>query len=238
MSVKKIFKPSLFVIGLCIMFIFGYLYAGQKDYLDTQKEVFLTAEHVKEHDEIWFQCYVPKAWKYDLTEEEEEFLQKHIFGDWYFSKRIIALEEGAGSVANFSEQGIEEIKGNVFMRYSRYFVNNSGYAGNTFSKTADIYIFAAYGGMTSVKYPVYHIETEVDEEKLALHHIYMADNVSYASFPEECELIHVFYDLGYDEQENSSVDVYYAGDIYVNPEDMDVFYLDFCGLWEMKRVED
>lgn len=235
---KKRLKISLFVIGLCIMFISGYLYAGQKDYLDMQKEVLLTAEHVMEHDKIWVQSYVPTAWKDDLTEEEQKFLQKHVFGTWYFSERMIALEEGYENIANFSEQGIEEIKENAFTEYNKSFAGISGHTRNTFSVASDIYLFAAYGGMTSVKYPVYHIETEVDEERLAMHHIYMSDNVSYVGFPEEGELVHVFYDLGYDEQEDASVDVYYAADIYINPKDTDVIYLDFCGLWKLKRVED
>lgn len=214
LCVKKRLKISLFVIGLCIMFIFGYLYAGHRDYLDRQKEVLFTAERVKEHDEIWFQGYISKAWKYDLTEEEQNFLLEHVFGKWYFSKRMTALKEGDESAVNFSEQGIEAIKDNVFMTYTRFYTESSGYTESIFSTKEDMYLFAAYGGMASVQYPVYHIETDA-----------------------ECELVHVYYDLGYDEQENASVDVCYACDIYVNPEDTDVLYLDFGGLWELKRVK-
>lgn len=211
---KKRVKVSLFAIGLCIMFISGYLYAGHRDYLDRQKEVLFTAERVKEHDEIWFQGYMSEAWKYDLTEEEQEFLKEHVFGKWYFSKRMTALKEEDGSAVNFSEQGIEAIKENVFMTYTRFYTESSGYTESTFSTKEDMYLFAAYGGMTSVQHPVYHIEAD-----------------------EEHGLVHVYYDLGYDEQENASVDICYAGDIYVNPEDADVLYLDFGGLWELNRVE-
>ena len=234
----KALKTVLFIAGLCIMLIFGNWSAGQRYQLDMQKEIRLTTEYVEEHAENWLQAKIPKAWQYDLTEEEQDFLKQHVFGTWYFSKRIIALEERDEGIANFSEQGMEEIKENIRIEYGRYNVESSGYTGEVFSTTEDIYLFAEYGGMTSVNYPVYHIETEVEEERLALHHIYIEDNVSYAGFPEKCELVHVFYDLGYDEQDNTSVDVHYAGDIYVNPKDTDILYWDFGGLWEMKRVRN
>ncbi|MCM1232904.1 MAG: hypothetical protein NC489_22490 [Ruminococcus flavefaciens] len=235
---KKRLKSGIYIICACIMLVSGYLYAGCRAYLDRQREILLTTERVRERDEIWFQKYGPVTWKYELTEEEQEFLREHVFGTWSFSRRMIALEEDCAEPVNFSGQGIEEIKENVVVEYGMSLAGLSGHTRNTFSATVDMYLFAAYGGMTTVENPVYHIENAVDADKLTLFRTYAADSVSYVAFPEERELVHVFYDLGYDEKENTSVDVHYAGDIYVDPLDAEVLYLDFGGLWELKRLKN
>lgn len=54
---------------------------------------------------------------------------------------------------------------------------------------------------------------------------------------EKSRMMAAWFDLGYDRYRNPSVSIWYdARRIYVSLEDTDTIYLDFCGLWELKRV--
>ncbi|MCM1233940.1 MAG: hypothetical protein NC489_27860 [Ruminococcus flavefaciens] len=228
---KKAGKISVIVAGSCIMFIIGICYAGRVNYEKKQEEISLAGETVSKRG------YSVNVWNKELTEDEELFLQEHVMGAWSFSERVIALEGKGADTANFSGQALEELE-NIWIVYHKDVVQQSGYRADTFSKVEDIYLFAAYGGMSPVRSPVYHIENNVDEKRLALRHIGADGGVYYAPFPEECELIHVFYDLGY-EGEYPAVDTYYyADDFYVDPADPKVLYLNFGGLWKLERQLD
>ena len=92
-----------------------------------------------------------------------------------------------------------------------------------------------------VKMPVYHIYKEEDAEKME-DCIYLMKvleerrgNVNRQS--EKSRMMAAWFDLGYDRYRNPSVSIWYdARRIYVNLEDADTIYLDFCGLWELERV--
>lgn len=226
---KTLLKKGTILLSACVMFLAGYWYKDSMDYLEKQEKISSIRGDVSERNDSWDTI--------ELTEEDKEFLQEYVFGAWSFSKRIIALEEEENDTVNFTSQGVEEIQNN-WIRYSEKSVQTIGHDYKYhFSKVEDIFLFAEYGGCSSVSKPVYHIERQVDEERIKLRNI--SGEETYIQFPEECELVHVYYDLGYDENKNASVkDIYLADDIYVNPDKPDVLYLNFCGLWELKREID
>lgn len=228
---KKIGKMGGIIVVSCAMFLVGGWYAGKINFQEKQEKISLIGKHISKRG------YFVDVWNKELTEAEEEFLQEHVVGEWSFSERIIALEEGDTYISNFSEQAVKELE-NVWIVFHKDVVQRLGYQWDTFSEPEDIYLFAAYGGTAPVRNPVYHIENNVDEDRIALRHIYADEGVYYASFPEECELVHVYYDLGYDGEYPSVDTYYYANDLYVDPDNTEVLYLNFGGLWKLERQMD
>lgn len=230
---QKAGKIGGIIAGLCIMFILGVWYAGKVNFLERQEETGFARQHIQKRG------YSGKPqWNKEMTEDEEDFFQEHVMGAWSFSERLVTLEEGDMYTSNFSEQGVKELE-NIWIILHDDGTHRSGYHWDTLSEPEDIYLFAAYGGMSPVRYPVYHIDNHVDEKRIALRDIYADGGVYYVSFPEECELVHVVYDLGFDREEYPSIDTFYwADDLYVDPENTDVLYLNFCGLWKLERELD
>ncbi len=180
-----------------------------------------------------------EKWEYDLTEEDMEFLDKHLFGQWEFSKRLIALDEEEngrkGTISNFSDLGVKELK-EIRFTYEDENVRPL-FLRKFFTDVKDMYLFGIYGGLNIVDLPYYHIDTDVDENNICLTDIYGTGAYS-VRFPEEKELVRVYYNLGYDETSNPSIrGIYMGSNIYIDPDDTDTIYLDFGGLWEMKRDE-
>lgn len=176
-----------------------------------------------------------EKWEYDLTEEDMEFLEKHLFGQWEFSKRLIALDEGKENISNFSDFGMEELK-EIRFTYEVRSVRPI-FLRKFFTDVKDMYLFGIYGGLNIVDLPYYHIDTDVDENNICLTDIYGTGNC-FVQFPKEKELVRVYYNLGYDETNNPSINgIYMGSNIYIDPDDTNTIYLDFGGLWEMKRDE-
>lgn len=222
-NMKKLRKViSIFVIYY-IMFGVGCLCFDKIGFLTKSKDAFFLGERNNAKN---------VGSEKNLNDGDAELLQDYIFGQWRFSKRLIALEESTYG-ENFSEQAIEEMK-DFIVTYDEKFVLASGYDQKTFSNRKDILLYTEFGGDSEVNLPVYHVERNVDEDNICLQY------GSYVQFPIECELIYVCYDLGYNVRNKPSVatDNYFADSIYVNLDDRNTIYLDFCGLWELKRVFD
>ena len=181
-----------------------------------------------------------EKWEYDLTEKDMEFLKEHLFGQWAFSRRLVELDEGRnkhqGAVSNFSAQGMEELKE---MRFTYGACDARLLRLRTFlSDATDMYLFGIYGGLNLVYTPYYHIDTEVDEGNILLTDLYGGGTYP-AEFPGDKELVRVYYNWGYDERAYPSVSMVYMGcNIYIDPEDTETIYVDFGGLWEMKRDDN
>ena len=223
---NKAGKISSIIAISCAMFTIGFRYACRINFQEKQGKIPTAEQYIQDRGN-------PRLpWYEELTEDEREFLEEHVVGEWSFSERVIALEEG------FSEQAVKNLD-NISIVFHNDVVQCVGYRQSTFLKPEDIYLFAAYGGEAPVRDPVYHIDSNVDEERICLRDIYADEGVYYAPFPEECELVHVYYDLGYDEENYPSVDVYYfADDFYVDPDNTEVLYLNFGGLWKLERQMD
>ena len=86
------------------------------------------------------------------------------------------------------------------------------------------------------------VERDVDENEIRLNHLFAGPYNRWAQYEDfgEGKLVHVYYDLGYDVNDNPSVfSIFFLGNsIYINPDDTNMIYLDFCGLWELKKIAD
>lgn len=220
---KKILKVVSILLFFCFMFAAGYLCSREIGFVGEKKEVllFMKLNNVRNISK--------KISGADLDEKDAQFILEHVLGQWKISERIMGIK-GAD---NISSQGIREMKNLIFI-YDKDFVMINGYDQYTFSNRNDIFLYLSYGGNLEVDLPVYHIDRHVDEDNLG-------GAGKYFRFPEECELVHVNYNLGYDVGSYSSVLYgisYAASDIYVDPDDKDTLYVDMCGLWKLKRVEE
>lgn len=220
---KKILKVVSILLLFCLMFVMGYLGCREIGFVGKKKELllFMKLNNVRNINKN-----IAGA---NLDEEDAQFILEHVLGEWKISERIIEIKDAD----NISSKGIEEMK-NLVVIYDKDFVMINGYDQHTFSNRDDIFLYLSYGGILEVNLPVYHIDWHVDEENLG-------GQGKYYRFPKECELVHVNYNLGYDVGSHSSVLYgisYAASNIYVNPNDKDTIYLDMCGLWELKRVEE
>ena len=85
------------------------------------------------------------------AECKEEFLEKHVYGEWCFSRRLGTMDDGRGEYPNhplqvdFTEQGAEEMK-NIRI----YFGKNSvkivdGLSPATFTNSGDMKLFGREG---------------------------------------------------------------------------------------------
>ena len=176
---------------------------------------------------------------YELTEEEEKFLQEYLYGQWRFSERIIEIDENNNfnynSFPNISDIGVEEIKA-VRLLYEDSSVSITVKIGqDTFTNARDMYLFAAHGGFSWSDNPIYSIN-EMDTDSIILKDVYNIYN-GYEVTVEGLEnYIHVHYSVPTEKSElHGNIFSCFGSDIYINPSDTDVIYIDFCGLWKMER---
>lgn len=222
---KKGWKICGVVFFLGCMFIVGYLSFGETGILGKKREVQQLMEYsnARNSDE--------NIYGGELTKKDAEFIQEHVLGQWRISKRIKSLRTG-----NISAKGVEEMK-SLIITYDKDFARIEGYDQLTFSNPRDVYFYNQCGGNYGLNLPVYHVNWHVDENNIPVNNgdFQMEEVV----FPLKCELVYVFYNLGYTEEDYPSVTCCYdyaADQIYVDPKDTDKLYLSFCGLWELERV--
>lgn len=180
---------------------------------------------------------------YKLTEEEEKFLEEHLYGQWRFSERIVEIDENNNffynSFPNISDTGVEEIKA-VRLLYEDSSVSFTVEIGqNTFTYPQDMYLFAAHGGFSWCRNPIYSIN-QMDTDTVILKDVYNIFN-GYEVQVEGLEnYIHVnYYGLLTGKSElYGNIFSHFGSDIYINPDDTDTIYIDFCGLWKMERDDN
>lgn len=178
-----------------------------------------------------------------LSEEDRAFLEEHVYGQWRFSNRIVELDENNnihyGATSNISDVGVEELKRTVVICYDEGWVGFPVEIGqDSFTHAQDMFIFAAYGGFSSTINPVYKI-SEMHTNKVVLSDMY---NWAYSyaiRMPGWEDYIHITYHAKSDPDSMLCANYFpfFGSDIYVDPNDTDTIYVDFCGLWEMIRDE-
>lgn len=177
-----------------------------------------------------------------LSEEDRAFLEEHVYGQWRFSNRIVEIDQNNhyyGVTSNISDVGVEELKQTVVILYGENSVDfPEKIKQNSFTHAQDMYLFAAYDGFASTMNPVYKI-SEMNTNKVVLGDRY---NWAYSyeiRMPGWEDYIHVTYHVKSDPDSRRIAHYfgYFGSDIYVNPNDTDRIYVDFCGLWEMTRDE-
>lgn len=168
----------------------------------------------------------------DLTGTEKEILEEHVYGTWVFAHRLYDLEEAEFSI---SGQGVEEIVENMDIAFGENYEWH--FCGqDSLSNPRDVYLYFAYGGGNGARC-VWHVWDEADTRNIRLRNV-LSEKDSYIHFKEKEKLVEVSYDLGYNAYENPSAQVYgFGSHLYIDPEDRETLYLDFCGLWELKRKD-
>lgn len=175
-----------------------------------------------------------------LTEEEKLFLEEHIYGQWRFADRIVEIDENNntyyGASANISDVGVEELKKIVVIAYeekSVWFPVEIGQ--NSFSYAQDMYLFAAHGGFLWSRKPIYKIN-EMDTDMIVLKDMFSWNYRYEVQIPGWEDYIHVTYaPEDHDSMQIGNIFSLFGSSIYVNPNDTDTIYIDFCGLWKMTR---
>lgn len=241
---KKTMKRSSGVVIAALFFAIGALTAAVWLKADknsgNNKEAGIGTDAVqkeeereeKEEEEAAEECWGPA-----LTEEDRSFLEEHLYGQWTFSERLFTLYDSTEILGNyefnFSDEGVEALK-KVRITYEEDYVGMR-YGQDSFTNHRDFFLFGAYGGLNSVRHPVFHMGGKSDGSRLRLNVIYIPEG-QYVQLPEKKELVKVYYNLGYDVNVNPSVMGDYAGmHVYIDPNDTETIYLDFCGLWRMER---
>lgn len=246
-----------FIVGICLSFCLGFagcyftfsLRMGRDEQENIQESTqgsFMAQEDSMEKVPESSEDGTESLSKDDtdtLSEEDRAFLEEHVYGQWRFSNRIVELDENNnifyGATSNISDVGVEELKRTVVICYEEDWVDFPVKIGqNSFTHAQDMYLFAAYDGFASTMNPVYKI-SGMNTNKVVLGDRY---NWAYSyeiRMPGWEDYIHVTYHVKSDPDSRRIAHYlgYFGSDIYVNPNDTDRIYVDFCGLWEMTRDE-
>jgi hypothetical protein len=202
---------------------------------------------------------------YQLSDSDELFLEEHLYGHWKVSKRISALDETRNIYdydKNMTYDTHTEEPSKLYYQVTTdkpnpiygYYAIDPIYKENmvtsayihplwgtpaNFYDQSDLYLFGVYGGFNlDITNPIYRVETiRADEAYLIdLMDAPGAELISLNNLFESDTVIRITYDLGQNEsfsQRRNFGDILYV----VDNGDRDTLYLDFCGLWEMKRME-
>lgn len=180
-----------------------------------------------------------------LTNEEEYFLEKHIYGQWKFTERLYGLDQSKNihfdKLSNFSDIGVEELKEHTVIYFSKNLISPiEGISQNTLSDARDMYLYLMWGGFDSSFNPIYDIE-KLNRDIIHLEDLYYSKGHDIQLSGSE-KFLKITYDL-YNESESYSMISFphlfggrsLADVLYVDPSNTDVIYLEFCGLWKMER---
>lgn len=238
---KKFLKPVIYIFVCTFLAAVGFRSHRE---INFRKEIAKIRQEGEERILAGKESRDTERLERQMSDEDEKIVDEHLLGDWEFSERIIPLEEEYDGSLSFSEQGLEELKNIIidFKINGDYFVGRKYDDRDAFSNPGDVFLFKLYAGF-SISPTLYgfRVERNVDEDRLGLRHIISreGDYEEYeAAFPGDCELVHLTYDMSYDTKENPVLlpEIYPAASVYIDLDDDETIYLDFCGLWKMKRV--
>lgn len=176
----------------------------------------------------------------EYTEEERMFLEEHLYGDWRFSDQILTLSETdrKEEKSNFSYIGREIVKEYIWVLWEEdeiqilsAFLSGSDF----FSNTQDPYLVGIYGGFEEEGELVYRIET-METGQIRLDHVFYENGYEEVKIEWMKGFVHVTCDYVDSWGESRLMQHPFANDIYIDPNDINTIYVDFCGLWKMRRV--
>lgn len=229
-SILPIGAVSLFCLGL---WLGSYLNMARSEHAGYKKLLQETQKTKKEKEE-----------SYVLTEEEKLFLESHLYGQWKFSERIVEIGEDNnfqyGAKPNISDIGVEELKESARIMYEDTYVGFTVKIGqNSFTYAQDMYLFANHGGFSWSRNPVYRFDV-VEEDTITLRDVYNMDGYKISAEGMK-DFIHVKYFTKPDRNDSGvqgNIFTYFGSDIYIDPDDYNAIYVDFCGLWKMERDDN
>ena len=176
-----------------------------------------------------------------LSEEEQQFLEEHLYGQWRFAERVVEIDDTnhdrQGVTANISDAGVEELKQIAVLLYEEAAIQFSVEIGqDSFSNAQDMYLFAANGGVSWTRKPIYEMN-RLDTDTIVLRDVYNWREGYEVQMQGWEDYVHVHYYVPDEQESMQHGNIYsaFGSDIYVNPNDTDTIYIDFCGLWEMTR---
>lgn len=231
-----------FIVGVLVGRFCGGIRQEQAEEIAEIQDAPRIEEYSVEDSEETKDLYTEENTAYELTEEERVFLEEHLFGQWRFAERIVSIDEDNnivyGVTPNISDMGMEELKRDVLILYEEDSVQFPIEINqNSFTYAQDMYLFAAYGGFCWADNPVYIISS-MDSDVLTLKDAFN----TWWEYPIQVEgmenFIHVKYTVlsgSRDGKILGNVFTLFGSDIYIDPNDFNSIYIDFCGLWRMER---
>jgi len=176
----------------------------------------------------------------NLTESEIEFLEKHLFGQWRFSERLYSLDESSNNryntTYNISDIGVEELKKYLVIAYEKDWIDFPvRMQQTTFSNARDMFLFGRNGGFYSIRNPVYSIE-KMDSNVIDLSNVYtLGSGKNKIEFLGAENFIKISCLVRNEENMSRQIGEVFLNTIYIDPNDVNTIYADFCGLWKMER---
>lgn len=182
--------------------------------------------------------------KTDSTDDEKQiFLKEHVYGTWKLEERVYTLKN---TEMDFSDEGLNALQ-NMTFYISPYQVSFLDKEYNLFQNPKDAYLFGMYGGYAQVFYPDYEVsdvlQIDLTEDVRGYEQV--------TNIYSQCGYDEIFFsDMGVKKIRDISYsdDMYkgyynpsYYGELpdrfYVDVDQPDVLYLEFCGIWKLQRQE-
>lgn len=254
-KMNKFVKGALYILICIIMFICGFftcqnqashgaLYLPNQTTQEDNSSILqkinirsLTQEQSVEN--IAIQKQGAEGSSFVLTNTDIRFLEDHLYGQWRFSERLSVLDESKNnyydSNSNISYDGVDALKENIVISYEKnsvWFPVNMNQT--SFTSARDMFLFGEQGGFQSVQNPIYLIEV-LNNDIINLKDIYYQKGHDIRfSGAENFLKVSYYIHLGqgpYTQKMGRN----FANVIYIDPNNTDTIYVDFCGLWEMER---
>jgi hypothetical protein len=247
---NKATRFGLLIILLCGSFFIGYMVSinvNQLNKNNTDETAVVNKTTSETSTEVTFATTpLPTTETINLSEEDQKFLEEHVYGYWMISRRIFALDERNNDTANLSsnisDEGVKSLIGSGIYITKNSISQESSRVSSVAHLTnpVDTYLLGLYGIFNKIVNPVYEI-SEVSTKNLLINDKLVNIKSPLDIFSTE-KITKVSYGLG--ERDNSrafiNIEIYeIGGTLYVpDPKDKNTLYIDFCGIWELKRSED
>ncbi len=173
-----------------------------------------------------------------MEEKKKEFLEDHLYGQWRFLEKVAS---GYDEEYGLTEIGERELKRMVILEYQKEFVRHPLKDGQaSFTNPKDMWTFGICGGLSWGKQPVYTME-KMKESWIVLGNLREKSKIYHARVPgaKVENFIHIKYGFQTSQEEWKDSDYqedYFGSNIYVDPDDTESIYVEFCGLWKMVRT--
>lgn len=247
---KKAASFGLLIILLCGSFFIGYIVSVNvnqlnKTYDNETATVNITTS--ESSTEVTFApTPMPTTETRNLSEEDQKFLEEHVYGDWKISRRIFVLDESNNDTANLSsnisDEGVKSLIGSGIQINKKSISQDASRISSVAHLTnpVDIYLLGLYGIFNKIVNPVYEI-SEVSTKDLLINNKLVNIKSPLDIFGTE-RITKVSYGLGERDYSRAfiNIEIYQiGGTLYVpDPKDKNTLYIDFCGIWELERSED
>lgn len=247
---KKATRFGLLIILLCGSFFIGYMVSVNVNQLDKTYDNETATVNKTTSESSTEVTFAPTPMRTtetrNLSEEDQKFLEEHVYGYWKISRRIFALDESNNDTANLSsnisDEGVKSLIGSSIHINKKFISRDVSRASEVSNLTnpVDIYLLGFYGVFNKIVNPVYEI-SEASTKDLLINDKIVNIKSPLDIFGTE-KITTVSYGLGERDYSRAfiNIEIYdIGGTLYVpDLKDKNTLYIDFCGIWELKRSED